>query len=362
MATSGCFYFMAHDFVESGGQFVGLGLYIEGGLRIFSCLSTFHEQSQKTLIMQVLARPNVWMFVMLAFGISWAAGLVPGWVGLEGLAGSILQAFTYSLGPFLAAIVMRKWVFQSSTAGMGWNRKYYDYRWIALTVFAPLAILAITLGIVYVMGNLLHTPGFGRIEILGNTLGSFLQLMPDWMSGGLKVNLALALSQQDFWGTFLTLLGLILVIGSTIGLLMHLGGEMGFRGYLLRELQPLGFLGGNTVLGLLVGAWQSMLVIQILPGWSWAYLPLFLSIMGFHLSMAFPLAWLSLKTRSVYASATFSSVLAQVGGLSTLFFWNSNPYLAGVNGLSGILVLMAATFAIIWFDRRFVSEYEKLVY
>ncbi|MDP5170281.1 MAG: hypothetical protein NWR72_08540 [Bacteroidia bacterium] len=311
--------------------------------------------------MHLLARPNVWMFVMLACAISWVGLLIPEWF----LSGSdftpFLQIFLFGWGPAAAAVVMKKWVYSSSIKGLGWNRKYYDFRWITLTIFGPLAVMAATLGVVFLLGNVLNLPGFGRIEI-GSAGSTDLHVIA--LNDSFSFILAPIMSAFDanFWTTFGILLGLLLLIGATVGLLLQMGSEMGFRGYLLRELQPLGFLGSNTLLGLLVGGWQCLMLLHFLPGWSVDYLPVFLSILGYNLALAFPLAWLSLKTRSVYASATFSSVLSQVSALSMLFYWNSNPLLAGVNGMAGMIVLMIITGLILRFDKAFVDRYEHLVY
>lgn len=312
--------------------------------------------------MKELARPNVWMFLMLTFGLSWALMMVPGWFLGSSPYLQLVQVILFAWGPALAAVVMRKWVFSSSLKGLGWNRKYYDYRWISLTLFGPLGVLIGTIALVFLLGNVFHIPGFGRIDIgLSSSTLSIGSLKEISLFSFIQDPMIDALN-GEFWNTVLILAGLMIVIGASIGLLVHLGPEMGFRGYFLKELQPLGFLGGNTIVGLSMGAWQSFMLLLLLPEWSSQYLPIFLTIMGFHLCMAFPAAWLSLRTRSVYASATFISVLNQVSGLLVLFLWNSDPSLAGVNGLAGMLILLLATGAILIWDKDFVNDYEKLVY
>ncbi len=311
--------------------------------------------------MKELARPNVWMFVLLSLGISWGLLVIPEWVLPDSQFLPLIQVALYSWGPALAAIVMKKWVFSQSLKGMGWNRKYFDFRWIALTVFGPLGVVLGTLGLVFLLGNVLHVPGFGRVEIGAADSSLFADI---FQANQLSVILEplMAGIQMEFWTTVFILTVLMMVIGASLGLLFHLGAEMGFRGYLLKELQPLGFLGGNTVLGLMYGLWQSLLLLYFLPGWSDQFIPVFLSIFGFHLALAFPAAWLSIRTRSVYAPATFISVLNQLSGLTILFLWNSSPYLAGVNGMAGMIILMIATGAIMYFDRSFWKNYGRWVY
>lgn len=298
---------------------------------------------------------------MLTLGLSWSLTILPQWVMEDNPFLQIIQIVLFSWGPALAAFVMRKWVFSTSLKGLGWNRKYYDYRWIAVTLLGPLVVLAGTIALVFLLGNVCHIPGFGRIDIGLSSHDSEnvfkeLSLLPYLQ------DLVTSLPAGEFWNTVLILTGLMILIGASIGLLIFLGPEMGFRGYFLKALQPLGFLGSNTVVGLSMGVWQCLLLLLLLPGWSGQYIPVFLSVLGFHLCIAFPAAWLSLKTRSVYASATFLSVLNQVSGLMTLFLWNSDPALAGVNGLAGMIILLLATGAIMVWDKEFVRKYKAWVY
>lgn len=315
--------------------------------------------------MQAIAHPRVWMFFGLAAGLSWLGLSLPPWFMDSGFFVPLLQVALFSWGPALAAVVMRRYVYQKGLRGLGWNRKHFDLKWIATTIFAPFGILAATIGLVFLLGNVLGLPGFGEVDIAAQSadwryLGSW-----DYLSDSVRQMMLPLFGQADgeFWQTVLLLSAILTIVGATVGMFVQLGSEMGFRGYLLRELQPLGFLGSNTIIGLLAGAWQLLPLFYFAPGgditvFGWAALvPL-----GYQLSLAFPLAWLSLKARSVYAAATFSSVLGQVGSLSMLFLWNSDPTLAGVDGMAGMLVLMLATLGILIWDKPFVENYPRLVY
>ncbi len=309
--------------------------------------------------MHALAKPQVWIFMMTAGILSCLGFQAATWLLADSAFGQLLGLFLFSWGPALAAWLMRRWVDQKSLRGLGWNRKYYDFRWIALTIFGPLAVVAGTLGVIFLAGNMLSLPGFGRVElqeVSWRMIDSFVspfQPVVFFLGGPFA---------GEFWAFVAFLLLLTIVLGATLGMLLHLGQEMGFRGYLLQHIQDLGFLGSSTVLGLLIGGWNSLLLWMLIPEWELAYLPFFLSLFGFHLTTAFVQSWLSLRTRSVYASATFAGVLQQTGGLLVLFLWNGDPHLASVDGLSGMLVFMLIAGLILWRDKAFVAAFPKIRY
>ena len=90
--------------------------------------------------------------------------MIPSWFLGSSPYLQLAQVILFAWGPALAAVVMRKWVFSSSLKGLGWNRKYYDYRWIGLTLLGPLGVLAGTIAMVFLLGNVFLIPGFGRID------------------------------------------------------------------------------------------------------------------------------------------------------------------------------------------------------
>merc|ERR1712232_1539273 len=98
-----------------------------------------------------------------------------------------------------------------------------------------------------------------------------------------------------------------MLFGPTLYSVLSLGEEAGWRGFLLRELAPLGFWQASLLVGLLSGLWRSTIV---LAGLQYPDQP-FLGI-AFTIAVsvaASPLATLiQWKTHSTLASAIFRGV------------------------------------------------------
>ena len=87
-----------------------------------------------------------------------------------------------------------------------------------------------------------------------------------------------------------------------------------------------------------------------------------MAVIGFSVATSFVASWLAIRSRSIYASATFLGVLGNVAGFSFFFTYDVNPYIGSVTGFAGMLVLLIITFLIIRFDKGMTDGYDKWVY
>ena len=314
------------------------------------------------------------IFILLTFGLSWIGLYIPGlFLEPESLGNVILQLLFYSWGPAAATLLTQKFVFKESMARYGWNRKRYSFSWILITMIAPILILLGTLGTVFLMGNVFHIPGFGQV-ILGqevsNGLISNFTVLSAFQHNLLDTEfiqyLLNAWNHVQIPPEIWTIMGIVLVIGIIAGasfnLLFNVGEEVGWRGFMVAETRQLGFLGSNLIIGGLYGLWQIPLVLHFIPELSTEVFWVGLTTMGFAISVSFPMAYISLKTRSIYASATFIGVLNNISSLSLFFIVQGNIYLSSVKGFAGMMFLMFLTFLIIRFDEKFVRNYQDLRY
>ncbi|MEM7655328.1 MAG: CPBP family glutamic-type intramembrane protease, partial [Bacteroidota bacterium] len=231
----------------------------------------------------------------------------------------------------------------------------------------PVGIIFGTVGIVFLLGNLLHLPGFGEVifgqEILlhkGEVLEVFraLGILPDRLNPEVG-----PMMPQEIWVLWFIVLVFGLIGGATVNLLFNIGEEVGWRGFMLVETKSLGFLGSNLIIGGIWGVWMLPLYLMssgksLMAMGMWEVM----AIVGFAIAIAFPMAYFSIKTRSIYASATFHGVLNNITMLSAFFIWGENELLGSVKGLAGMFVLLLITFLIIRYDQRFVDKYDKWVY
>ena len=310
---------------------------------------------------------KVILFFFLATGLSiggfhLAQWLLPAGTPYGDLFGSMVSLLFYCWGPAAAAWLLQKYVYQESTARYGWNRKHYSLRWIAATLFLPLGVIAGTILLVALLGNLLHLPGFGVIILSDGTAPAYLpgiaafKGLPDALPG-------VTGTPPEVWSLALIILLGGLFFGATFNLLFNTGEEMGWRGLMLVETRSLGFLGSGLVTGVLWGLWNIPLALSVGEvSLSTLDFPDLLGLIGYCIALSFPLAYLSLKARSVYASATFLGVINNINVLAGFFIWDENPLLGSPRGMAGMLVLMGITYLIIRFDPRFVDDYPRLPY
>ena len=314
------------------------------------------------------------IFVLLTFGLSWIGLYLPGlFLEPDSLGNSILQLLLYSWGPAGATLLTQKFVFKESMARYGWNRKRYSFSWIFITIAVPILILLGTLGMVFLMGNVLHIPGFGQVilgkEVSNGLLSNFTVLSAfhhNLLDPGAISHLLSGWSHIQIPPEIWTIMAIVLVVGIIAGasfnLLFNVGEEVGWRGFMVAETRELGFLGSNLIIGGLYGLWQLPLILHFLPEIGSEIFLIILTTMGFAISVSFPMAYLSLKTRSVYASATFIGVLNNISSLSLFFVVQGNIYLSSVKGFAGMMFLLFLTFLILRFDEKFVRNYSDLKY
>lgn len=137
----------------------------------------------------------------------------------------------------------------------------------------------------------------------------------------------------------------ILALGTTVNAVFALGEEVGWRGYLLWELAPLGFWRASAAIGVAWGLWHAPV---ILDGYNYPSFPLVGVLLMTVATVAFaPLyTYLCLRARSVLAAAVFHGVFNAAAGVVTVYTAASSPGLgelvASPVGLGGIAAFVLA--------------------
>ena len=121
--------------------------------------------------------------------------------------------------------------------------------------------------------------------------------------------------------------------------LFALGEELGWRGYLLPKLLPLGQFPAMTISGLIWGLWHTP---AILMGLNYPGRP----ILGVGMMIIFSIllgiffSWLYLKTKSPWAPALSHGTLNAIASLPLIFLHDVDPILGGaLTSVSGWIVL-----------------------
>ncbi|NMC29147.1 MAG: CPBP family intramembrane metalloprotease [Pelolinea sp.] len=297
--------------------------------------------------MDTLNKKRTRLFLIFAFGISWATALVIYLTG--GLTNSpiiiengsitlayILLASAYMWGPAIANILTRVVTKEGKdNLLLKLNfRNHWRYIWIAW----------------------LGTP---LLVLLGTAL--FFVLFPSYFDTGLSM----LSSQFAAYGSetstsylyqFIVMqIAYAALISPILNIISTFGEEFGWRGYLLPKLLPLGKRKAILLTGVIWGIWHWPVILMgynygfDYPGYPWLG-PL--AMVLFTVSLGIFIAWVSLKSESVWPAAIAHGALNGIASIGVLFLVKNPPVLLGpyptgvIGGLPflivGILILIFA--------------------
>jgi len=277
------------------------------------------------------------VYLLIAFGFSWAIGLIIYLIG--GLADSppiapgspvtwALPLMTlYMLGPALGNIGARL-VTREGRHDL-WLRPHFKQGWkywLVAWVLTPLMVLA---------GGILYFLLSPADLNLGALRGEGLPGVPETaVPGGLVI---------------LANIGLAILIAPLINAVPMLGEEFGWRGYLQPKLLPLGERKMYLLVGVIWGVWHWP---AIWMGHNYPGQPLLgsLAMIWFTFIVGTFLGWASLRARSVWPAVIGHGALNGTANIWLLFLAGETNPLVGplVVGLVGGIFFTIAALLIMW--------------
>jgi uncharacterized protein len=137
-----------------------------------------------------------------------------------------------------------------------------------------------------------------------------------------------------------------MLAGATINAVFAFGEELGWRGFLQRELASLGFWKASVTIGVIWRIWHAPL---ILLGHNYPPHPILgVALMTAFCVLASPLlAWITLKARSVVAAAVAHGTLNGTAAVSFAFLTVGHELVLGITGAVGMAVTAVAV-ALLW--------------
>jgi membrane protease YdiL (CAAX protease family) len=265
---------------------------------------------------------KVALFVVLTYGLSYLLAIVY-YLGGGTMKppGILVLGFLYMFVPTTAAIVVQKLLYRAPLKEP-LRINFRPNRWFLVAWVLPPLIAVATLGVALLF------PGV----TFSSDKGDFRNLLIEPKQLGLE---------NGFWPGFL--LGLLqgLVTGITVNALAGFGEELGWRGFLQRELGMLGFWKASAVIGLVWGFWHAPLIVRGLnyPQHPWAGV----FLMTAETLLLAPLfGYIALKANSVVAAAILHGTFNGASVVATMGLEGGNDLLIGVTGLAGFVVLLVA--------------------
>ncbi len=272
----------------------------------------------------MIDRKALTTFLILVFLISWPLFLVPlAFKNADVQTRQIITTVAFALamwGPGIAAIVA------TLTSGGSFRdlnlrrlgpKRFYLWAWL---LFPLLTIVSSVVTVLFSIGE--FDPNFTMIS--------------DMLPASEALNPALIVAAQ---------VGAALTIAPLFNTLFAMGEELGWRGFLLPKLLPLGQWKAILISNIIWGLWHAPAIMQGLnyPGYPIAGI---LMMLVFTLLLGTIFSWLYLNTKSPWTPALAHGSVNAIAGLPVLFLMPGfnlalGGTLASVAGWLGLLVFVA---------------------
>ena len=271
------------------------------------------------------------VFLAVAFIPAWILFLLPVFLrmaGIEETATVELVAWSAAmwmpgLGAIIATMLGEKKELKSLGLGKLGKKKIYLWAWLV-------PILA-----VLVTGVVSWLFGWGKFDPTFQIIRQAVEGLPDVPETALPLLLTAQIAAA-------------LTVAPLFNTLFALGEELGWRGYLLPKLLPLGQIPAMLISGVIWGIWHAPAILQ---GHNYPENP----VLGVGMMIVFTVllgiifSWLYLKTRSPWAPALAHGTVNAVAGLPLLFLTDVNLSLGGsLTSVSGWLALAALVGILYW--------------
>ncbi len=283
---------------------------------------------------ETLDRRRIIIFLLFAFGIAWATGLViyltgglfnsPKLGGNQTLA-LVLISTAYPWAPALAHLLTRLITREGGHGLFLWPRIKRGWPFWLAAWFVP--------GIAVIAGGVLffalfpgyYDPALGTLHRLMAGNPQAAKLNP-WLAAGLQ-------AAEAF------------LIAPIVNALATFGEEFGWRAYLLPRLMPLGGRRATLIIGVVWGAWHWPLIAM---GYEYTFNYPFFPWLGFLAFVWFTIlfatfqSWVTLRGGSVWPAVIAHGALNGIASWPILFVLTTPPRLLGpgINGLIGGIPLL----------------------
>lgn len=256
-------------------------------------------------------RKTIVWFLVVAFGVSWPLFLLPiafGPPGSEARQIASLAAWSAAMwGPGLAAIVATRFIASQSLGTLNLRhlgpKRPYLWAWLL-----PLALAVVT-------GLFTLVLGAGRLDL---TFAAIREAMAQAPGGAGVPPEVVVVIQIVFSFTLAPLFNCVFALGE----------ELGWRGFLLPRLLPLGQWRAILLSSTVWGVWHAPAILQ---GHNYPGRP----VLGVFMMIVFCLllgtifSWLYLQTRSPWTPTLAHGSLNATAGLSILFLTDVNIVVGG---------------------------------
>jgi membrane protease YdiL (CAAX protease family) len=286
------------------------------------------------------------LFIALVFLVNWLMVILFIANGGKWMTpASLALAIGYMFVPMVIAIIVQKFIYKEPIKdALGISFKIN--RWFIVAWLLPVIIAIAIIGVSII------SP---QVEFVKNPETSmifehFKSILPAEQLQQMEQQTA-SMPFHPFW--LVLLQGLI--AGISINAIAGFGEELGWRGFLQKELSCMGFWKSSILIGLIWGIWHAPLILQ---GHNYPQHPVagvfMMVILCVLLSPIF--SYMRLKANSVIAAAIVHGTLNATASLPLIVTKGGSDLTVGIAGLSGFVVLIGVNFSLLLYDRFVAKE------
>ena len=290
-----------------------------------------------------MKKSNVLSFIGLTYFLSW---MLAGLAYLFGVryygAASFIVTVGYMFVPMIVAIFIQKVILReplSKPLGLSFRLN----RWWLVAWLLPPVVSFGTIGVSLTFVSVEYTPQMAGI------LERFRSFLPPEQMEEIERGMG-TVRIHPLWT------GLLqgLVAGPTINAVAGFGEELGWRGFLQKELKGLGFYRSSVLIGFIWGVWHMPIILQ---GHNYPDHPLFgvFMMIAWCILLSPIFSLVRLRSDSVIAAAVLHGSLNGTAGLALMVVEGGSDLLVGVTGLAGFAVLLLVNLVLLLQD-RFLSK------
>lgn len=284
-------------------------------------------------------RNQALLFVILAYLFSYSLVTLCWFSGgrLSGVSGLVMLV-GYMFVPLIVSVLLQKLVCRKPLKELEISPR--PNRWFLVAWLLPLLLAFLTFGISLILPGVQYSPGMeGMLERYKDALTpEQLELIKRQIEGSPIHPVWIAVVEG-------------LIAGITINAVAGFGEELGWRGFLPKQLGYMGFWRSSLVIGVVWGFWHAPLIIQ---GYNYPQHPIagvfMMTVFTTLLSPIF--SYVRLRAKSVIAAAIIHGTLNATYGVSIMLVKGGDDLTVGVMGLAGFIALALMNLGLLGYERK----------
>lgn len=249
----------------------------------------------------MINKKSIFWYLGIAFAFSWTMFLIPLAFKSTPTLYQQMALIFWALGmwgPGLAAIIVTVFIDKEPFRTLSLNRlgkfRYYLAAW-----FLPPLMVALAVGLSILIGT----------AQFDSELTTMQTLVDQTAQAGVEMSVTTLILIQIAQG---------LILGPVINVLFTMGEELGWRGFLLPKMLPLGEWKALILGGIIWGLWHAPVILQ---GYNYPDHPVLgvLLMTIFCVFLSIIIGWMYLRTRSSWSAALAHGSINAWGGLPLIF-------------------------------------------